>query len=251
MSTAKRHFPRRHENRLEEHSAGLLHCNPYFQVIPVCRISKPSACKRFSAASRGDLGLWIIAVNFSPETYSKLIRDKRISHGAFRVWHLFRDMTGKNPNCWPSLQTIADTIGCSKPSVTVWLGELTAAGYVAIEAGNRRRSNRYQINGSLPKSSGLKLTLSGSNLNHSGLKTAPELNPLNLNSQNQKGNMSPVERISLEKEYDRNEREMKEIGDRASNDVFGTKRFTPAQIERRKALRERNAKIQQATTIPL
>lgn len=221
---------------------GLQNRNPLSQNIPVRRFGKPRVCRRYSTAGRDALGLWAVALNFSPETYSKLIRDKRISHGAFRVWHLFRDMTGKNPNCWPSLQTIADEIGCSKPSVIVWAKELISCGYMRVESGNRRRSNRYFLSGSI-------LNHSGSKRNLSGLKSILELNPINRNSMN--GRLSPSERISLEKEKEALIKEREAIKAAASYTSLGGYSYTEAQRKRLAWIKDRIAKIDAALFIPL
>ncbi len=86
-------------------------------------------------------------VKLDPALYSQIIRDDKISHGAFRLWHLLRDMTGANACCWPSVETISKLIHCGKDSVLLWLVELEASGYLRIERGHRHKSNRYFVGG--------------------------------------------------------------------------------------------------------
>ena len=72
-------------------------------------------------------------VKIDPALYSKIIRDTTLSDGAFRLWHLLRDMTGANSCCWPSVRTVSKLIGCNKNSVLARIIELEAAGYLRIE----------------------------------------------------------------------------------------------------------------------
>jgi len=83
-----------------------------------------------------------------PKLYSQIIVDRRIPHGAFRLWHLFRDRQGQNPNCWPGLGTICRTIKCGRASVLEWTELLVANGYLSVIKGSRARSNRYTVCGS-------------------------------------------------------------------------------------------------------
>lgn len=86
-----------------------------------------------------------------PRLFSTLARDTRISHGAFRAWHILFGMLGKNAYCWPSIRTLAKTLDSSHQSVTDWLNELKALDYVRVTKGNQRASNRYYLNPKVPK----------------------------------------------------------------------------------------------------
>jgi DNA-binding MarR family transcriptional regulator len=88
---------------------------------------------------------FFITMQIDPRLYSKILRDKRLSLGAFKLWHLFREMTGKNDCCWPSSRTIAKTIHVSKDSVDRWISELEYVGYLTVERGSRNRPNRYSL----------------------------------------------------------------------------------------------------------
>jgi len=101
-------------------------------------------------------------VKIDPALYSKIIRDTTLSDGAFRLWHLLRDMTGANSCCWPSVRTVSKLIGCNKNSVLARIIELEAAGYLRIERGNRHKSNRYFVGGTGNKTGGTPAkTISG------------------------------------------------------------------------------------------
>lgn len=88
-------------------------------------------------------------MKIEPEAFSEIIHDQRISHGAFRVWHLLLNMTGANRKCYPSIRTIATKLGSDKNSIMAWLIELEAAMYLRIERGNKHRSNQYYVTRSL------------------------------------------------------------------------------------------------------
>jgi hypothetical protein len=117
-------------------------------------------------------------LQLDPKIYSQIIQDKRISHGAFRVWHLLRDMTGDNTHCWPSMRTICKKISCSKSSVSGWIKELIEAQYVTVKRGSRHSPNRYFV-------SGIVSNLSVSEGYHRGIVSGTELNSKNINSNNQ------------------------------------------------------------------
>ena len=65
------------------------------------------------------------------EAFSALIHDQRISHGAFRTWHLLYDCrNSKTGLCNPGHRYIAAQLHCHKDSPKVWLTELRQAGWV-------------------------------------------------------------------------------------------------------------------------
>ena len=64
------------------------------------------------------------------EAFSALLKD-RISHGAFRLWHILRDHENvETGNCCPGYRTLTDEIRCSRNSIKGWLDELRASGWV-------------------------------------------------------------------------------------------------------------------------
>jgi len=141
------------------------------QCRPV-HTTRLSIGKRFAAMYGFALGPLELSVKIEPAVYSELIRDPRISHGAFRIWHLLRDMTGNNSCCWPSVRTIAELTHCAKESALAWIVELEASGYLRIERGHRHKANRYFVGGSKSYHGGRKDYPIG------GRKDGTELNPV-------------------------------------------------------------------------
>ncbi len=111
-----------------------------------------------------------LCVKIDPALYSQIIRDKNLSDGAFRLWHLLRDMTGANNCCWPSVRTVSVLLACNKNSVLARIIELEANGYLRIERGNRHKSNRYFVGGTAFKTGGTPAKTIG------GTRTGTELN---------------------------------------------------------------------------
>lgn len=115
-------------------------------------------------------GIEFVCVKVDPALYSQIIRDKSLSDGAFRLWHLLRDMTGANNCCWPSVRTVSELLGCNKNSVLARIIELESNGYLRIERGNRHKSNRYFVGGTAFKTGGTPAKTIG------GTRTGTELN---------------------------------------------------------------------------
>src|SRR5664280_1856131 len=70
--------------------------------------------------------------------YSAILRDDRVSHGAFRLWHCLADHRNKNTGlCCPGQRTIAAEIGCDIHSLKGWTDELTNSGWLAVNPLNR------------------------------------------------------------------------------------------------------------------
>jgi Helix-turn-helix domain len=70
----------------------------------------------------------------SLEIFARLIRDNRISHGAFRLWHCLRDYTDHASRCFPGQRRLSDDIGCKIHSLKQWTHELVAAGWLEVES---------------------------------------------------------------------------------------------------------------------
>lgn len=68
-----------------------------------------------------------------PSTFSTIIRDPRITSGAFRLWHLLVDMAMSQGHCWPGERHLAGLLKCSDRSLRPWRLALVAAGYLAVE----------------------------------------------------------------------------------------------------------------------
>jgi hypothetical protein len=84
---------------------------------------------------------------FNLESYGVLVRDKRLSHGAFRVWHCLRDYTDRASKCFPGQRRVARDIGCDIHSIRKWTAELVAAGWLKVQGGNGRRFDYTVLDG--------------------------------------------------------------------------------------------------------
>jgi hypothetical protein len=82
---------------------------------------------------------------FSVDVYRHIVLDKRISHGAFRLWHYFRNIANKELRCWPTFDQICEDMGCKRNSIKGWLCELSAGGYLDFWKNGQRGNNVYQI----------------------------------------------------------------------------------------------------------
>lgn len=115
---------------------------------PPCRLAHiVRQTNRYGLAASREFasGLLEFSVKIDPPVYSQIMRDMRISHGAFRLWHILRDMTGTNKNCFPAVRYLATTLKAHKNSILTWIMELEAALYLRVERGNKHRSNRYYV----------------------------------------------------------------------------------------------------------
>lgn len=220
--------------------------------LPQISLVYVSLAARHDGCQRGGRGLWslVIHLKIDPKTYSEIIRDKSISHGAFRVWHFLRDSLGGKDNCWPSRQTICETIGCSKSSLSGWLEELQQGKYIRIQRRSRRTSNKYFLSGIIPNhSTGILLDSSGSKSGHvSGIVSGHELKQIELNKRN---GVSPSERISLEKELEALKEERSSIRRNCAQDAFGTRFYDAREKLRLDQLKERIPKLERALIVPI
>lgn len=66
------------------------------------------------------------------ETYKALAFDKRISHGAFRLWHVLRDFAGKKLKCWPGQRRLTQSLGSNFETIGRWRDELIHAGWLKV-----------------------------------------------------------------------------------------------------------------------
>ena len=72
------------------------------------------------------------------EWFSALMRDTRISHGAFRLWHCLYDYHNpKTMQCWPGRRTIMKDLACSGDSIAPWKKQLVQTGWLRIERRGR------------------------------------------------------------------------------------------------------------------
>lgn len=123
---------------------------------------------RFAAAGGCGFGQLVECVKIEPALFTQLVFDKKISTGAFRLWHYFLNRQGRNECCWPSLQLICSDIGCSKNSLSGWIHELESRGYIYVTRGTQRVPNSYSVSGTVQyhkePSCGIVLTPSGTDL---------------------------------------------------------------------------------------
>jgi hypothetical protein len=72
------------------------------------------------------------------EAFALLIRDRRISHGAFRLWHALRDyMHSGTGKCFTGQRTLSEDIGCKPHSIRGWVIELVQSGWLSIECNGK------------------------------------------------------------------------------------------------------------------
>lgn len=73
------------------------------------------------------------------QSFDALSQDKRLSHGAVRVWHrLYHHRNAKTGLCCPSYKTLAEEIGANKDSIANYAKELESAGWLEWEKTARR-----------------------------------------------------------------------------------------------------------------
>lgn len=77
--------------------------------------------------------------------YRRLLRDDRVSHGAFRLWHYLRDRANDENVCWPQQRTIAKDMHCKPHSLSGWIDELEESGYLAVESKGANHHFVYRI----------------------------------------------------------------------------------------------------------
>lgn len=65
-------------------------------------------------------------------TYKALAFDKRISHGAFRLWHVLRDFAGNKLKCWPGQRRLMRSLGSNFETIGRWRDELIHTGWLKV-----------------------------------------------------------------------------------------------------------------------
>ena len=78
----------------------------------------------------------------TPQTYleifAAILRDRRLSHGAFRLWHALRDYTNSSSQCFPGQRLLADDLNCDPHSLKAWTTQLVSADWLKVEGGSGR-----------------------------------------------------------------------------------------------------------------
>src|SRR6266850_1070882 len=83
------------------------------------------------------------------QLWRRAIRDGRISHGAFRLWHWFYDtrdlggVPGRVSGVWADAEHIAKNLQCKRDSVYKWNQELQAAGWLTWEIKGQNQAHSY------------------------------------------------------------------------------------------------------------
>lgn len=77
------------------------------------------------------------------DTWKRLLHDKRISHGAFRLMHMLLDHDGRH-GCFPGLRCLSREVGSNLTTVSRWLLELKQHDWIKFDAQHRRRTH-YQL----------------------------------------------------------------------------------------------------------
>lgn len=188
------------KNRYKFQRAVSRNRNPLFLFTPV-RFSECRKAVRLAAQGGRESEPLVNDMVIPPKLYSSIIYDTRNSHGAFHLWHLLKDMTGKNQCCWPSIRTICQKLACSKNALKGWIKELEDHGYLRVEIGNQRRSNSYF----LLTGEGQKMTPEGHKVNFRGSAKGTELNPKGIEQKELNSSIStkpfPKSKVSTGKEY--------------------------------------------------
>lgn len=86
------------------------------------------------------------------QIYSKLLRDRRISNGAFKLFHALRSYRNKATGLTcPSQETLIEEMGFNKPSLKKWTEELRSAGYIWTEKCGQKHYLVYHFTTDRPK----------------------------------------------------------------------------------------------------
>jgi hypothetical protein len=81
------------------------------------------------------------------EVFARLIKDRGVSHGAFRLWHVLRDYTNASSKCFPGQRRLAADIGCDIHSLSKGTAELVRAGWLLADTKPGVRCNYTVLDG--------------------------------------------------------------------------------------------------------
>lgn len=80
------------------------------------------------------------------ESFSALIRDRRISHGAFRLFHLLRDhQNPKSGACFPGRRLQMESLGSDHHCLKRWTDELVASGWLKVLPREKGEVFHYEL----------------------------------------------------------------------------------------------------------
>lgn len=71
--------------------------------------------------------------------YKAIAFDRRLAHGAHRLWHILRDYSGKKMMCWPGQRRLCRDMGSNFESVGSWRDQLIECGWLRLRIGKGGR----------------------------------------------------------------------------------------------------------------
>lgn len=92
----------------------------------------------------------VYVLKVDPKLFSAVLDDKRLSASSFRLWHMLYGMTGKNDCCWPSISTLSERLNVDPKTIQRGVRELVDCGYITVQRGNQKVSNKYYVKPSIP-----------------------------------------------------------------------------------------------------
>lgn len=104
---------------------------------------------------------------FSPQSYTALVMDTRLSHGAFRLWHLLRQYADDKGQCWPGMRRLRAQLASSLSQIAKWRAELVRLGYLSVDL-RPGAVTRYKLAGGVSESGN---SLGGGTVSESGNST--------------------------------------------------------------------------------
>jgi len=78
--------------------------------------------------------------------FRKLVKDRSLSHGAFRLWHLLLSYANKNGESWPTQERLGNELGAKRGTIAVWTEKLVQSGYVSIKKVGEHHNITYRLN---------------------------------------------------------------------------------------------------------
>jgi hypothetical protein len=67
------------------------------------------------------------------QSFERLVLDKRLSDGAFRLFHYLKIYTDRNGVCWPGRRSMKRDLGSDFSSLQKWIEELKKSGWLRAE----------------------------------------------------------------------------------------------------------------------
>jgi hypothetical protein len=158
--------------------------------------------RSFARASESEVASGRIKV------YRRLVRDRAVSHGAFRLWHYLRDRADAQGACYPGQRLIRKDLGADPHSLKGWTEQLVHGQYLRITGRGSRGVFRYQVLDGTGQPLRKSTTLGNSSVaeNHNTplgksttLSVAENHNKSNNKEVITRSKATPTDRIALEK----------------------------------------------------